>query len=63
MSGKITVKGLGKLLYEEFDRDNWGSIDPFAFKTLPKSNTDDEMHGIYEVLERVIKRLNNGEGD
>jgi hypothetical protein len=60
----ITVRGLGKLLYEEFERGHWGDIIPYYFQDPPLKNGDnpDDMGGLYEVLERVIKRLNKGEG-
>lgn len=60
MAKPITVKGLGKILREEFDRDSWGTVDPFYFKNPPKFDPDagQEMGGLYEVLDRVVNRLN-----
>ena len=60
MSRPLTVKELGKILFEEFDRDKWGGIDPWHFKNPPKSDDDlgGEGTGLYEVLERVADRIN-----
>lgn len=54
---KLTVTELGKMLREEFDRDGWGDVDPSYFDNPPKSG-DGDMGGLYEVLERVAKRIN-----
>ena len=55
MSKKLTTKQLGQILYEEFDRDDWGMIDPFYFNDA--EDDDDEMNP-YEVLERATERIN-----
>jgi hypothetical protein len=55
----ITVKGLGLILYEEFHRDAWGTVDPFYFKDPPGlDDIDTDMRGLREVLQRVVERLN-----
>jgi hypothetical protein len=68
LNKKLTVKELGQILYEEFDRDGWGTIEPYYFKDPPKSedhpdydSEEDncEMSGLYDVLERSAKRINN----
>lgn len=56
----LTVERLGKILAEEFERDQWGDIDPFYFEYPAKKNdhaADDDARGVYEVLERVVARL------
>lgn len=53
----LTPEKLGKILYEEFDHDKWGTIDPFYFKSVPKVGDGTDMDGIFEVLERVVERL------
>lgn len=55
MSKNLTVKELGNILFEEFERDQWGDIDPYYFKNPSKE--DGEM-STYEVLDRVVKRIN-----
>lgn len=57
---KITVEKLGQILYEEFKADGWGTIDPWWFKNPPHVADEslDEGGGLYEVLERVVERLN-----
>ena len=68
MAKKLTVKQLGQILREEFDHDSWGDVDPFYFQNPPRAeghpdfdpdNDGGEMGGLYEVLERVVNRLNN----
>jgi len=54
----VTPEQLGKLLHEEFAKDNWGDIDPFYFNKPPKKDDGTEMDGLYEVLKRVCNRLN-----
>lgn len=57
----VTPEMLGHLLYEEFQRDSWGTLDPDRFKDPPKKKNpdkDDDHNGLYEVLVRVTKRLN-----
>lgn len=57
----ITAKELGQILYEEFERDEWGDVDPFYFKDPPKASEEgnlNRMGGLYEVLDRSAKRLN-----
>lgn len=64
----ITAAELGRILYEEFERDSWGDIDPYYLKNPPKrddhpdfdpENDGGEMGGLYEVLERAADRINN----
>ena len=56
----ITVNELGRILYEEFERDLWGDVDPDAFKNPRRTSEskNDEMAGLYEVLERAANRIN-----
>lgn len=56
----LTVEELSKILYDECERDSWGSIDPFYFKNPPKFNESsaEEMGGLYELLDRVVSRIN-----
>lgn len=60
MPKHLTVEELGKILYEEFQQDDWGVIDPYYFKNPPKNAEEDPsgIGGLHEVLERVVKRLN-----
>ena len=57
---KLTVKALGKILYEEFERDSWGTVDPYYFKEPPRMGeaTPENGEGLYEVLERAVNRIN-----
>ena len=55
MAKEITARELGKLLFQELERDQWGDIDPWWFK--PDYDVG-ESKDLYEVLERVVKRLN-----
>jgi hypothetical protein len=55
---KITPEKLGQILYEEFEKELWGDVDPNAFKNLPKVDEDDDMAGLYDVVERTCKRIN-----
>lgn len=62
----ITKEGLARVLYEEFERDAWGDIDPYLFyrvsKPEPEDGNDDDVAGMEAVLERVVARLNAEEG-
>lgn len=67
----ITARKLAGLLFEEFEKDGWGDIDPILFGLVADGkthgeDTDDEdrdpdletdAQGLEAVLERVIKRL------
>ena len=53
----LTVLELGTLLAQEFARDDWGLVDPGDFYNPPRRDDSGEGAGLYEVLERVIKRL------
>lgn len=56
---KLTPKKLGQILFEEFRADSWGTFDPDAFRELPKSTDEEhEYSGLYEVIERACKRIN-----
>jgi hypothetical protein len=61
----LTAEKLAKILDEEFEQDNWGDIDPYLFKEVVKPVKDsdhaDDAEALREVLERVVKRLNDGE--
>ena len=55
-------KQLAKILYEEFDKDDWGDIDPYCFDVVANGiDSDDdnaEEHiAVENVLKRVVKRL------
>lgn len=55
----ITAEELGKILHKEFERDQWGMVDPFYLKNPPRSGEDDGgMGGLHEVLERAAQKLN-----
>ena len=57
---RITAKQLGVILYDEFERDAWGMVDPYYFKNPLKSNEklfSGDMAGLYEVLERAAARI------
>jgi hypothetical protein len=54
----LTAEELGALLFEEFERDDWGMIDPGAFANPQGAETKGEMRGLKEVLERVTDRIN-----
>lgn len=56
---KLTPEMLGEFLFEEFSKDSWGDVDVDAFKDAPKAGSDHEMRGMYEVLARVTKRIND----
>lgn len=60
-SGSITVQQLAKILFEEFERDYWGDIDPFLFSRV--ADGDPAAAGytrdLVEVLDKVVARLNN----
>jgi hypothetical protein len=60
----LTAERLGKLLHDEFERDTWGDISPFYFKNPPKLDApgEEDHRGLYEVLDRVAKRLNRALG-
>lgn len=67
----ITARKLAGLLFEEFEKDAWGDIDPVLFGIVADGNThgedrDDEdrdedletdAQGLEAILERVIKRM------
>jgi hypothetical protein len=53
---------LARILSEELERDQWGSIDPYLFEELasgepdPDSDNYEEVIALREVLERVVAR-------
>ena len=53
---------LARVLYEEFDGDGWGNVDPHLFKqggesaSAPASLSDDG-YALLELLQRAAKRL------
>jgi len=59
----ITASTLGRLLFEEFDRDNWGMIDPYLFNPAPEDHQTADSIAAYDVLERVAARINTGDTD
>lgn len=57
----LTAEQLGKILGEEFARDNWGVMDPSDFAAIAEyadSDLGEEAREVRKVLERVVKRLN-----
>lgn len=70
----MDVIKLAKILDEEFEKDNWGDIDPWLFKVLGKNveeeeeededeedeedEKDEEVENLRQVLNRVVKRIN-----
>ena len=68
---KIDVKKLAGILFEEFERDGWGDIDPILFGIVADGNThgedrdeedrdedqEEDAQGMEKVLGRVIGRL------
>lgn len=60
----ITVQHLAQLLDEECERDSWGTIDPWLFKTVAQDGVpidaadDDAADGMRKLLGRVVERLN-----
>lgn len=58
--GLLTVKRLAALLHEELERDNWGAIDTFLFRSDLDENTEN-WEAMQEVLKRVVGRVNIGE--
>jgi hypothetical protein len=58
----LTSKTLAKILFEEFDRDDWGDLDPGHFGIIaegidPKDDNVEEHIALDQVLRRVVKRL------
>jgi hypothetical protein len=58
------VKKLAAILFEEFERDAWGDIDPFLFGMIADGLEDsdddnaEEAQELKKVLKRAVKRLN-----
>jgi hypothetical protein len=57
---KLTAKSLGEILHAEFKRDGWGDVNTFWLSDPQKldSDMDSDMNGLYEVLERAAKKIN-----
>mgnify|MGYP001599056953 CR=1 FL=1 len=54
----MTSEHLAKILYEEFERDGWGDIDPYLFRYVFEGDTDAEYAAdMKRVLDRVVARL------
>ena len=54
----MTSEQLAKILYEEFERDGWGDIDPYLFCCVSEGVTDVEYAaGMKSALDRVVVRL------
>lgn len=60
----LTVEKLATLLFESFEEDSWGDVDPYLFKEVaePVEDSDHQRDadGLREVLQRVVDRLNQG---
>jgi len=59
---KITTQEFAQILSEEFDRDNWGDINPYLFQHIAyppdeEDDNDEEAQNLKEVLVRVLARL------
>jgi hypothetical protein len=57
---KLTGREIGKILFREFNKDSWGTVDTESFRD-PKTEEEadpDEDGGLMEVLDRVAKILN-----
>lgn len=61
---KDDVQKLAAILFEEFERDAWGDVDPHLFGMVAdglEDSDDDAAEDAAElkkVLKRVVKRLN-----
>lgn len=67
----VELRRLAALLYEEFERDQWGDVDPYLFAMVADGRIDgvdadgepldedlaDGARGVHEVLARVCARL------
>jgi len=58
----LTAMMLAKILHEEFDKDDWGDIDPSHFGAIAQGidhddDNADEHVALEIVLKRVAKRL------
>ena len=51
---------LAQILSEEFERDHWGTIDPYLFKTVgqDRCEEDEDAPPLRQVMERVAQRIN-----
>ena len=63
----MTAARLAKILDEEFGRDSWGYIDPYLFRHIHQppgepDDNDEAAAALRSVLERVAKRIEEGEG-
>lgn len=68
----MTPEELAKILYEEFERDDWGDIDPALFDqsfddtiiaTEIGPDESRDLLGMHKVLERAAKRIAKREQD
>lgn len=62
MPKTLTVKALAKLMCEELERDNWGDVDPYLFRTIAEGIPADydnshDARALQKVLKRVVARL------
>lgn len=58
----LNAKTLARILYEEFDRDGWGDINPSYFGVVaqeidPEDDNAEEQVALDQVLIRVVRRL------
>lgn len=60
---RISAQTLAKLLYEEFERNDWGDIDPWLFKYVAedKLNEAADARALCDVLRRVLERAQDYE--
>lgn len=58
---KITAKTLGNFFFEEFEKGNWGFIDPYYFNSDARNDGcgGKEPEALEELLKKVIKKVNN----
>lgn len=59
---KLTVEGLAALLFESFEQDSWGDVDPYLFSEVAEP-VEDSDHAkdaadLRQVLQRVVDKLN-----
>lgn len=55
----INFQDLAKILGEEFDREDWGDIDPDLFNLVSEGARDVDSYEDIVAMEKVLKRVAN----
>ena len=60
------VQKFSRIFYEELEKEDWGDIDPYIFKSIADDSYDaedsvyiTEVEAMNTILERTLERMKN----